>query len=179
MPITLNKNTMTEVLSVLTIIAQIEIVILLILMYLNRKKKSKLFKKIIKISDMYAFLIAIISTLGSLYYSEIAGFTPCKLCWFQRILMYPLVVILFVGIRNKDNNVSKYVLPIAGMGTLLAAYHYFAQIGVLPQTGCLAIGYSESCSKLFFMNFGYITIPMMSLTAFLFIFLLQIVSKKR
>lgn len=170
---------MTQTLSILTIVAQIEIVILLILMYQNRKKKTRFFKKIEGIADVYALILAVVSTLGSLYYSEIAGFTPCKLCWFQRILMYPLVVILFVGIRNKDKNVSRYVLPISLMGTLLAGYHYFAQIGFLPQTGCLAIGYSESCSKLFFMNFGYITIPMMSLTAFLFIYLLQIVSKNK
>ena len=164
---------MTEVLSILTIIAQIEILILLVLWYQNRKKQSKSFKKIVSYADIYSFVLALVSTLGSLYYSEIAHFTPCKLCWFQRILMYPLVIIIWVGMRNKDKNLSKYVLPLAGIGTLLAAYHYFAQIGVLPQTGCLAIGYSESCSKLFFMNFGYITIPMMSLTAFLFIFILQ------
>lgn len=170
---------MTEVLSVLTILAQVEILVLLFLWYKNRKKQSKIFKKIVIYADIYSFILALVSTLGSLYYSEIAGFTPCKLCWFQRILMYPLVVIIFIGMRNKDKNLSRYVLPLAGMGTLLAAYHYFAQIGVLPQTGCLAIGYSESCSKLFFMNFGYITIPMMSLTAFLFIFILQKLPRNR
>lgn len=170
---------MTEILSVLTILAQVEIVILLILWYKNRKKQTKLFKKIVSFADIYSFVLALVSTLGSLYYSEIAGFTPCKLCWFQRILMYPLVIILFVALRKKDKKVSDYVLPISGIGTLLAAYHYFAQIGFLPQTGCLAIGYSESCSKLFFMNFGYITIPMMSLTAFLFIFILQKLPRNR
>lgn len=170
---------MTEVLSVLTILAQVEIVILLILWYRNRKKQTKLFKKIVGFADIYSFILALVSTLGSLYYSEIAGFTPCKLCWFQRILMYPLVIIFFIALSKKDKKVSDYVLPISGIGTLLAAYHYFAQIGFLPQTGCLAIGYSESCSKLFFMNFGYITIPMMSLTAFLFIFILQKLPRNR
>lgn len=170
---------MTLILSVLTVLTQIEIVILLILWYKNRKKQSKLFKKIVNFADIYSFFLALVSTLGSLYYSEIAGFTPCKLCWFQRILMYPLVFIIFVGLRNKDRNVTKYVLPFAVTGTLLAAYHYFAQIGVLPQTGCLAIGYSESCSKLFFMTFGYITIPMMSLTAFLLLWILAKLPRNR
>lgn len=170
---------MTVFLSILTVIAQIEIIILLYLWYKNRKKQTKLFKKIVSIADIYSFFLALVSTLGSLYYSEIAGFTPCKLCWFQRILMYPLVFIFFVGLRNKDKNVTKYALPFAITGTLLAAYHYFAQIGFLPQTGCLAIGYSESCSKLFFMTFGYITIPMMSLTAFLLLWILSKLPRNR
>ncbi|WKZ25381.1 MAG: disulfide bond formation protein B [bacterium] len=169
---------MTEFLSVLTIIAQVQIIILLVLMYLNRKKKSNFFKKIVKFADIYTFIIALVSMLGSLYYSEIAGFEPCKYCWYQRILMYPLVVILFVSLKNRYKDVSKYVLPLSGMGVLLAGFHYLTQLGLLPSS-CVAVGYSVGCAKVFVMTFGYITIPLMSFTAFLLIFLLQLLSRNR
>jgi disulfide bond formation protein DsbB len=168
---------MTQMLSILTVIAQIEIVVLLFMWFKNRNKQSKFFKKMLTYINAYTFVLALVSTLGSLYYSEIAGFEPCKYCWFQRILMYPLTVILFVAIKNKFKNVSKYVLPLSGAGTLLAGYHYLTQIGWLPST-CIATGYSVGCAKVFVMTFGYITIPMMSFTAFLLIFILQLISNK-
>lgn len=168
---------MTLFLSTLTVLAQVKILALLVLWYKNRKKQSKFFKKIVSFADIYTFVIALVSTLGSLYYSEIAGFNPCKYCWFQRILMYPLVIIMFVALRNKDKNVSRYVLPLSGIGTLLAGYHYLTQLGWLPST-CIATGYSVGCAKVFVMTFGYITIPMMSFTAFLFIYILQRLPRK-
>lgn len=168
---------MTQILSVLTVIAQIEILILIVLLLRDKQRKSKVLKKFAKIADKYTFVMALVATLGSLYYSEIAGFEPCKYCWFQRILMYPLVIIMYIAIRIKDKYVSRYVLPISGVGTLLAGYHYLTQLGWLPST-CVATGYSVGCAKIFVMTFGYITIPMMSFTAFLLIFVLQIISKR-
>lgn len=168
---------MTQILSVLTVVAQVEILILVILLLRDKKRKSKILKKFAKIADKYTFVMALVATLGSLYYSEIAGFEPCKYCWFQRILMYPLTIIMYIAIRIKDKYVSRYVLPISGVGTLLAGYHYLTQLGWLPST-CVATGYSVGCAKIFVMTFGYITIPMMSFTAFLLIFVLQIISKR-
>lgn len=168
---------MTEFFSFLTIIAQVIIVGLLMFWYFSRKKQSKLFKYVIKYSNHFSFTLALFATLGSLYYSEIMGYEPCKYCWFQRILMYPLVVILLVAIRKNHKNTSDYVLPLAGMGTLLAGYHYLTQLGWLPST-CIATGYSVGCAKIFVMTYGYITIPMMAFTAFLFIFVLQLLKSK-
>lgn len=167
----------TQILSILTVIAQIEILILVILLISDKHRKSKTLKKFAKFADKYTFVMALVATLGSLYYSEIAGFEPCKYCWFQRILMYPLVIITYIAIKIKDKYVSRYVLPISGIGTLLAGYHYLTQLGWLPST-CVATGYSVGCAKIFVMTFGYITIPMMSFTAFLLIFVLQIISKR-
>lgn len=168
---------MTQILSVLTVVAQIEILILVVLLLRDKNRKSKMLKKFAKIADKYTFVMALVATLGSLYYSEIAGFEPCKYCWFQRILMYPLVVIMYIAIKVKDKYISRYVLPISGIGTLLAGYHYLTQLGWLPST-CVATGYSVGCAKIFVMTFGYITIPMMSFTAFLLIFVLQVISKR-
>ncbi|MEK7168603.1 MAG: disulfide bond formation protein B [Patescibacteria group bacterium] len=168
---------MTQILSALTVFAQIEILVLVFLLVTDKNRRSKILKKFAKIADKYTFVMALIATLGSLYYSEIAGFEPCKYCWFQRILMYPLTIIMFIAIRIKDKYVSRYVLPISVMGTLLAGYHYLTQLGWLPST-CIATGYSVGCAKVFVMTFGYITIPMMSFTAFLLIVVLQIISKR-
>lgn len=159
---------MTETLAVLTIIAQIVTLFLLVLWFKNRKKQSKLYKNVKRFTLPYAFVTAMLATFGSLYYSEIAHFEPCKYCWFQRILMYPLFPIIWIGMKLKDKNLKKYVLSLSIPGTLLAGYHYLTQLGLLPST-CLATGYSVGCAKVFVMTFGYITIPMMSFTAFLLI----------
>ena len=68
-----------------------------------------------------AFIIALAATLGSLYYSEIAGFIPCRLCWYQRILMYPLVAVTFVGALRRDDFLPSYVLPLSITTTALTA----------------------------------------------------------
>ncbi|HEY5155790.1 MAG TPA: disulfide bond formation protein B, partial [Acidimicrobiales bacterium] len=70
-----------------------------------------------------AWVVALVTTLGSLYFSDIAGFTPCKLCWYQRIAMYPLAVLLLVAAIRRDRAVWVYVVPQATIGALIAVYH--------------------------------------------------------
>lgn len=127
-------------------------------------------KKVVAWIGKYAFHIsfaaALVSTLGSLYYSEIAGYNPCKLCWYQRIFMYPQAILLWLGWRRSDKNMSFYALALSLIGGIIALYHYLLQIGIAPAIECSAVGYSESCSKIFTMTFGYITIPLMALTGF-------------
>ncbi len=119
-----------------------------------------------------AFTAALIATLGSLTYSEILGYEPCKLCWIQRILMYPQVVILGLALWGRHKGVRALLdssLVLAVVGSLVALYHYLMQLGVVPEGSCAAVGYSVSCAKIFVMTFGYITIPFMALSAFLLI----------
>jgi disulfide bond formation protein DsbB len=112
-----------------------------------------------------AFGPALAALLGSLYFSEFAGFEPCKLCWIQRILMYPLTIILLVGIFNHDDVIPKYVLPfsISGMGVSL--YHYLLQNHVFgEQSNFCAVG--VSCVSRYINLAGFITIPFLALIAF-------------
>ena len=74
-----------------------------------------------------AWLVSMVATLGSLYFSEIRGFTPCELCWYQRILMYPLALILGISTFQKDFSVKKFVLPMAIIGWFISCYHYLIQ----------------------------------------------------
>ena len=157
-------SSVNQILSLLTITGQIIIVSVLIILLLKNKIISDL---IGKEAILFSFAVSLIATLGSLFYSEIAGFEPCKLCWFQRILMYPQIILLGLAILRKDKNIISYTFWLSVIGAVIAGYHYLLQIGVAPNLYCSAVGYSVSCSQRFAMNFGYITIPMMAFTAFL------------
>lgn len=122
-----------------------------------------------------AFLVAFISTLGSLFYSEIVGFVPCVLCWYQRALMYPQVLLLSLPIMFKNGKkIINYSIVLSAMGLLLSGYHYLLQFNIIDGLPCPAVGYSVSCSKLFIIGLGYVTIPLMSFTAFLMIIIFLI-----
>ena len=115
-----------------------------------------------------ACMVALIASLGSLYLSEIAHFPPCTLCWLQRIAMYPLVVILGVGALREDHAVGWYALPLAGIGAALALYHALVQrVPSLQQaTSCSA---EAPCNAMWVREFGFVSIPVMALGAFLLI----------
>jgi disulfide bond formation protein DsbB len=112
-----------------------------------------------------AFTVALVATLGSLYYSEIARFTPCVLCWYQRIAMYPLVVVLGIAAVRGDLRVRTYVVPIALIGAAIAIYH----IGVerLPGLPSGACSLAAPCDLIYVQHFGFITIPVMALAGFI------------
>jgi disulfide bond formation protein DsbB len=135
-------------------------------------------KRFIEKNILYiALLQSLAATLGSLYYSEIRHFTPCTLCWYQRIAMYPLVAILTVGILRKDKEIHTYVLPLSITGMVIALYHVLLQKGILPESVApCSIG--ASCTTNYTGYFGFITIPVMSLTAFLVITACMLVYRK-
>ena len=115
-----------------------------------------------------ALLVALVATLGSLYYSEVRGFIPCTLCWYQRILMYPLVAILLVGLVRRDPGLATYVLPLALLGILVSAYHYSVQLGLWGgESAACRVG--VPCSGRYVNYLGFITIPLQAFTAFLLI----------
>ena len=108
--------------------------------------------------------VSIVATLGSLFFSEIRGFVPCTLCWYQRILMYPLVLIIFMGIYTKDKSFPKYVLPLSILGGAISLYHYLLQQGVITASATCEFG--ATCAYKFVNYLGFITIPFMALSAF-------------
>lgn len=110
------------------------------------------------------------ATAGSLFFSEVMQLPPCVLCWYQRIAMYPLAAILTVGILSRDSHVRRYVLPLALIGLTIAVYHNLLYYGILPEsiTPCTA---GVSCTSRQIEWLGFITIPLMSLTAFTIIIL--------
>jgi len=116
-----------------------------------------------------AWAQAFVAVFGSLYYSEIAGFLPCILCWYQRILMYPILVILTVGILRKDKtNLPFYVLPLSFAGIGVSLYQTLLQIGLIPEEAAPCV-LGVSCATKYINYLGFITIPLLSLTAFVII----------
>ncbi|HEY2420617.1 MAG TPA: disulfide oxidoreductase [Neobacillus sp.] len=116
-------------------------------------------------SLLLAWVAAIIATLGSLYFSEVLQFIPCTLCWYQRIFMYPLAVILGIAVYRNDQGIYKYVLPLSIIGMLLSGYHTVLQkIPYLQQFEMCTTG--VPCSKDYLNLLGFITIPLMAFIAF-------------
>src|SRR5579864_5425272 len=92
-------------------------------------------KKYLNKNVLYiAWVQSLLAMLGSLYFSEIKKFPPCILCWYQRILMYPLVLIIAVGILRKDKNLPHYVLPLSAIGTIIAVYHNLLYMNIIPES---------------------------------------------
>ncbi len=112
-----------------------------------------------------AFMQALVASFGSLYASEVAHIVPCVLCWYQRICMYPIVLLLTVGIVKKDKHISSYILPLSSIGLVIAIYHYLLQMGVIPESiaPCTA---GISCASRLVQWYGFITIPFLSMVAF-------------
>lgn len=108
------------------------------------------------------------ATAGSLYFSEIAHFVPCSLCWWQRILIYPLAVIIPIGIIKKDRFIPLYILPFSVLGFLVALYQNALAYGWIPEN-LVACEIGIPCSVKYIDLFGFITIPFLSLAAFLII----------
>ncbi len=165
-------TSMNNLWSVLAIVAQI-ISIVIIGIILTRKTPAFLSTIVLKISNnavLVVFVVSLLATLGSLIYSDVIGYEPCKLCWFQRIFMYPLVILSALALWKKDSKIRIYALTLSIVGGLVALFHYVGQLGFNPfGLECLAIGYSASCAKNFVLEFGYITIPVMAFSAFLLI----------
>jgi disulfide bond formation protein DsbB len=113
-----------------------------------------------------AWAFALVATLGSLYFSEIAHFEPCRLCWFQRICMYPLAVVLFgMALRRDARNALLYALPLPIVGAGVSIYHEY--IVYHPQAETAACKQGVSCTVRWIEKFGYVQIPTLALTAFL------------
>jgi disulfide bond formation protein DsbB len=141
----------------------------------KRKKLPNFVQMISNNSLAAALLVAVIAMLGSLFLSEIAHFIPCKLCWYQRICMYPQVILLGIGFWKNDLGVKKYALPLAIIGFVIATYHYILQMYPgLPCTDEVA-----SCAAKQFASYGYITIPLMAWTAFSLIILFLLFPRKK
>lgn len=117
-----------------------------------------------------ALIVSIAATVGSLFYSEVMNFVPCSLCWYQRIFMYPLPIILGIAVFYNEAVIKKYILSVATIGWLIALYHVLLQkIPALKATEPCKQGIP--CSVDYVNYLGFITIPMLSLTAFTLIIL--------
>ena len=133
-------------------------------------KKSLLFLQL-------AWLQTIVAVLGSLYYSEVLEFTPCVLCWYQRIAMYPQVLILGIAAFKEDFHALRYTVPLTIIGLLISVYHNALYYHLIPAsiTPCKS---GVSCTTAQVTYLGFITIPLMELAAFAVILTCSVLALK-
>jgi disulfide bond formation protein DsbB len=121
-----------------------------------------------------AFVVAAVATGGSLYLSEVAHFTPCRLCWFQRAFMYPLVPVLGIAAWRRAVGLRTVAIPMAVIGATISAYHVLVER--YPNLESNVCDPNTPCTAIWFQRFGYLTIPAMALSAFALIVTLLLLS---
>ena len=124
-----------------------------------------------------AWIVATIATLGSLFFSEVMKFPPCVLYWYQRICMYPLVLILLAGLFPVSKSVVRYSLPLALIGWVIAIYHNLLYYNIIPESAAPCVQ-GISCTTKFIEWFGFLTIPSLSLIAFTLILILLLLTHR-
>ncbi len=122
-----------------------------------------------------AFVVALTATVGSLYLSEIAHLEPCKLCWFQRIAMYPLALVLGIAAWRRDEGIRVYTVPMAVVGGAISTYHYLLQ--QFPSLDSGACSATVPCTAAYIWEFGFVSIPLMALAAFSLVLVLLAVAR--
>jgi disulfide bond formation protein DsbB len=165
-------DAMTTALSATAIVLQVVLAVLLVLalaalVFAPARRLLREIRSTLLGGELWmAWLVALVATLGSLWYSEVADFVPCRLCWMQRIAMYPLAAILLVAALRRDTRggvLYAAVFPVAG--AIVAAYHLYIEAN--PEQESAACKVSAPCSTKWIDEFGYVTLPMLAITAFL------------
>jgi disulfide bond formation protein DsbB len=175
--------TMTLLFAMLTIVANVAVVGFVVLAVAGTISprgaavRDAVWSRVADVALPLAAIVALTATLGSLYYSEIVHLVPCALCWYQRIAMYPLPVILAIAAWRGDRRIRTYAIPIAAIGGAIALYHY--QLEWFPDQGNLACAVGVPCNVPYFREFGFISLAYMALSGFLLIAALTWVAGQR
>ncbi|HEY4505438.1 MAG TPA: disulfide bond formation protein B [Candidatus Paceibacterota bacterium] len=163
------QSNATPIIGFLTLLSNIIFVAVLAVILVHADSRRHLYVFIHKYILELLFWGILSAVVGSLIYSDIVGFPPCDLCWWQRICLYPQLVIVALAMKRKDKTVIDYLVPLSVIGALIALYQSFVQWGFSfgLEGGCTAAG--GECAKIYFTSYSYITIPVMSLTVFVYI----------
>ena len=158
----------SSVIGITTLLSHVFLIVLVIGIATHTKLRAHIYRFVHKRILLLIFLEALFALIGSLAYSQIVGFPPCELCWIQRIFIYPQVVIALIAMTKKDKGIVDYLLPMSIIGGLVALYQSLIQWGVaaVSVAGCTSVG--GECAKVYVSQFGYITIPFMSFTIFVY-----------
>jgi len=171
--------------SILTIAIQALLAILGILWLIGKTAHAKLYDQIKQIIKQYGliilFLVPTAAMAGSLIFSKIIGFEPCELCWYQRMFLYPQAMLAAAAIIRKKKDIIPYLALLSVFGAIISAYQYVNQMATYygsSRMPLLCISDAVSCSEIYFLQFGYITIPLMTFTAFILILIISLIAKK-
>jgi disulfide bond formation protein DsbB len=166
----MNVQAMSVFFALLTVFANLFVVVAVVLWVAARRSRDarsflRAFRDWVGPAALpFAASVATVATLGSLHYSEIAHYIPCKLCWYQRIGMYPLAIVLWIAAAKRDPGVKRYVLPVAAIASLISIYHY--QLERFPAQTSLGCTLDAPCTVVWVWQFHYISLPFMALSGF-------------
>jgi disulfide bond formation protein DsbB len=176
-------RTLTTLFALLALVANVGVLAFLVLALAARFSEAAagardaVWERVGEIALPLAAIVALVATLGSLYYSEVQNLIPCTLCWYQRIGMYPLPLILAIAAWRRDRDVWHYVLPLALIGASIAVYHY--QLEWFPSQGHGACSVLTPCNvPPFEREFGFISLAYMALSGFLLVAALVWIAKQ-
>jgi disulfide bond formation protein DsbB len=122
-----------------------------------------------------SLLTALAAVLGSIFYSSVMGFVPCDLCWWQRIFLFPQVILFLTALKYKDRRVFEYAWRLSALSIIVSIYNIYIQTGGDPLIPCSA---TSSCTKVYVIAFNYVTIPTMALTVGVYLLLLALIGRK-
>ena len=123
-----------------------------------------------------AWMVATVTTLGSLYYSKVQEFVPCELCWYQRICIYPFAVILGIAAWRRDAGIRVYAIPVFVIGMVISTYHTWIQ-AFPPSDGTSFCTAEAPCTTRYVWEFGFVSLPFMALSAFVVMTVLLLVAR--
>jgi disulfide bond formation protein DsbB len=173
---------MTLFFAILTVAANVALVLLVVLAVGARFSaglagaRDRVLDELGGSALLLAWLLALVATVGSLYYSEIAHFVPCPLCWYQRAAMYPLAIVLGIAALRRDSGIWPYGVSLALVGAAISIYHY--QLEWFPGQQAIACSASVPCSAPYFRELGFMSLAYMALSGFLLIAALLLVARR-
>ena len=166
----MNTDFISFTLGFLVLLSHLFVLLIIPYFLINKNQKNNFILGFLSRNGiLLGFIISLTAMLGSLYYSDIVGYDPCKLCWYQRIFLYPQVFILGLALYKKDKNIIPYSLFLLVIGFFVSVYHNFIYFTKTSSIFCTAF---ESCLKRYVYEFDYISIPVMALTAYVLIIIL-------
>jgi disulfide bond formation protein DsbB len=175
----MDRDTVILFLALLTVATQISVAVGLVISA-SPRIRYLLVDTVGPVGMVGGACVAAVSMIGSLYLSEVAHFTPCKLCWYQRIAMYPIAIVLVIAAIRRDRSPRFSMRVLAGIGAVISVYHIL--IENFPEWESSSCDPLNPCSLKWVDKFGYVTIPVMALTGFITISLLLVahaMSEKR
>ncbi len=171
------QSNITLVVASLTLLSNIFFVVFVALLFIKKEFKDFVYSFVNRYVLSLLFFTSMSALVGSLLYSNIAGFPPCELCWIQRIFMYPQALLSFMAMIWKDKSMVVYLFPLTVLGTVVSFYHSLANWGWGGSLiECAAVG--GECSKVYVLEYGYITIPFMAFTTFVYLLLISVIYYK-
>lgn len=172
-------DTINFILALGTVGLQIATALLILVLFVDPHKRPPALVGVIR---RYAlpgvFVLSLAGVALTLFYSEIVGYTPCGLCWLQRVFLYPQPIILGIALWKQHQQVASYIIALSLFGAVVALYQYYIQFGGIHGIGCPTAGELADCTRRYVYVFNYITFPMMSLTSFIFTAVLMRVYQK-